>query len=325
MNDLTTTECRVTAIRGPVIVTAELPRQLRLFIDALGHRVVADETLAPQQVEALFGVGGRRARAVLVETPGTRIGAWLVEFDPQEQTVIRVGGVGYACDALKMIDFFTTDRPTAIARLKQCGFEFVSEGADVNLPDGDRFVEAHLRGPDGVMVAAIEPLNVPIGRFVSISDRLFSEMQSSSGPVSDFEPVRHFYEQVLGVPMGLRYEFESDSFSKMVGTAQTTRIRANNYGRVVEDMMLGIIHYGLPPGSFDSLRERARPPNRGLVGARLDVTGLDALLARCVAADLEVRCPAGAVGTAALGAGRSAVVVAPHGVWHWLVETAVPV
>ena len=120
--------------------------------------------------------------------------------------------------------------------------------------------------------------------------------------------------------MGLRYEFESDAFSKMVGTDRTTRIRANNCGRVVEDVMLGIIHYGLPAGSFDSLRERARPPNRGLVGLRLDVTGLDALLARCGAAGVEVQCAASAAGCAALGGGRSAVTVAPHGVWHWLVE-----
>ena len=321
MTEPTRADGRVTAIRGTVIVTTELARQLRLFVDALGHRVITDENLSVAQAAAVFGVEGRRARAVLVETPGTRIGAWLVEFDPQDQTVIRVGGVGYACDALKMIDFFTTDRPAAIARLKSCGFEFVSEGANVDLPDGGRFIEAHLRGPDGVMVAVIEPLNLPIGNFVSIGDRLVSEMQSSSGPVSDFEPVRAFYEDVLGVPMGLRYEFQSDSFSKMVGTAQTTRIRANNYGRVVEDAMLGIIHYGLPPGSFASLRERARPPNRGLVGARLDVTGLDALLARCAAAGAEQRCAASAPGCAALGGGRSAVVVAPHGVWHWLVES----
>jgi catechol 2,3-dioxygenase-like lactoylglutathione lyase family enzyme len=297
----------VTAIRGPVIVTTEMARQLRLFVDALGHLVVVDERLPAAEAAALFGVDGRGARAVLVETPGTRLGAWLVEFDPPESTVIRVGGVGYACDALKMIDFFTSDRLAAIARLKAGGFEFVSEGADVNLPDGG-------------MVAAIEPLNLPLGDFVSITDRLFSEMQSSSGPVSDFEPVRAFYEDVLGVPMGLRYEFESDSFSKMVGTATTTRIRANNYGRVVEDVMLGIIHYGLPAGSFESLRERARPPNRGLVGARLDVTGLDALLERCVTAGVEVRCAPVASACAALGQGRSAVVVAPHGVWHWLVE-----
>ncbi len=320
MDERTSGIGHVLAIRGPVIVTTEMARQLRLFVDALGHRVIADESLSPAQATATFGTTGRRARAVLVEMPGTRIGAWLVEFDPAEQAVIRVGGVGYASDALKMIDFFTTDRAAAVARLKAFGFEFVSEGADVNLPDGARFIEAHLRGPDGVMVAAIESLNRPIGDFVSLTDQLFSEMQSSSGPVSDFEPVRHFYEKVLGVPMGLRYEFESESFSRMVGTAQTTRIRANNYGRVVEDVMLGIIHYGLPVGSFESLRERARPPNRGLVGVRLDVTGLDGLLARCAAAGIEVKCAASPAGCVALGGGRSAVIAAPHGVWHWLVE-----
>lgn len=318
-----TTTGRVTAIRGPVIVTTEFERQRRLFVDVLGHAVVADESLSPAQVRAVFGLDGRAApRAQLYEMPGSRIGAWVVEFDPPDPTVIRVGGVGYACDAMKMIDFFTADRPGAIARLRGAGFEFVSEGANVDLPDGARFIEAHLRGPDGVMVAVIEPLNRPLDQFVSLTDRPFSEMQSTSGPVSDFEPVRAFYEQALGVPMGLRYEFESDSFSKMVGTSQTTTIRANNYGRVVEDVMLGIIHYGLPPGSFESLRERARPPHRGLVGVRLDVTGLDALLARCAAHGVEQRVPPATAACRAFEGGRSAVVVAPHGVWHWLVETA---
>lgn len=323
MTQATATAGRVTAIRGPVIVTTEFDRQRRLFVEVLGHATVAEEALSATQVAAVFGLDGRRAQAALYELPGSRIGAWVVEFDPPDPTVIRVGGVGYACDAMKMIDFFTADRPAAIARLKAAGFEFVSEGADLQLPDGGRFIEAHLRGPDGVMVAVIEPLNRPLQQFVSVTDRLFSEMQSTSAPVSDFEPVRAFYEDVLGVPMGLRYEFESDSFSKMVGIAQTTRIRANNYGRVVEDVMLGIIHYGLPAGSFASLRERAQPPHRGLVGVRLDVTGLDALLERCRAHRLPIRVPPAPAGcTRALGPGRSAVVVAPHGVWHWLVETA---
>lgn len=313
---------RVTAIRGTVIVTGEYARQRALFVDGLGHAAVTEESLTEAQVRALFGLEGRHACATLFEVPGSRIGAWVVALDPPDDTVIRVGGVGYACDALKMIDFFTADRPAAVARLKALGFEFVSEGAELAMPDGNRFAEAHMRGPDGVMVAIIESLDQPLSRFVGVTDRLVSEMQSTSGPVSDFEPVRVFYEDVLGVPMGLRYEFESDSFSKMVGTKQTTRIRANNYGRVVEDAMLGIIHYGLPPGSFESLRERARPPHRGLVGARLDVTGLDALLARCAAAGFAPRLPAAASGCAAFDGGRSAVVVGPHGVWHWLVEAA---
>jgi catechol 2,3-dioxygenase-like lactoylglutathione lyase family enzyme len=252
-------------------------------------------------------------------TPGSPLGVWLVQFEPVSDVVIREGGVGVACNALKMIDFFTADRIGAIARLREHGFEIVAEGANIDLPDGSRFLEAHAKGPDGVMIAAIEPLNVPARDFVTLTGRTFSEVQSSSGPVSDFEPVRAFYEEVLGVPMGFRYEFHSESFSRMVGVDQTLHIRANNYGRVIEDVMLGIIHYGLPPGTYADLRERARPPNRGIVGVRLRVEELDALLQRCERAGVErVRDPA----TVRLHSGtmRIAAVRAPHGVWHWLIE-----
>lgn len=316
------TSSRVHAIRGPVISTAELPRQLALFESVVGMRRVADEQLDTVAVEQWFGVRGAEARAILLETPGTQIGVWLVEFSPPSDVVIRVGGVGVATDALKMIDVFTADRIEALSRLKSQGFECVSEGASVDLPDGSRFLEAHVRAPDGVMFAVIEPLNLPASGFVTCHDRVFSEVQSSSGPVSDFSPVRRFYEEVLGIPMGFRYEFESESFSKMVGTAHTIHIQANNYGRVVEDVMLGIIHYGLPAGSYESLRERARPPHRGLVGVRIDVTGLEAMLARCSAAGIETARPLQAVRSAAFGSTAMAAVRAPHGVWHWLIERA---
>lgn len=312
----------IAAIRGPVICTAELPRQLALFESVVGMRRVADEHLGEAATEQWFGVSGLEARAILLETPGTQIGVWLVEFTPPSHVVIRVDGVGVATDALKMIDVFTADRLAAIARLKAHGFDFVSEGASVDLPDGSRFVEAHVRAPDGVMFAVIEPLNLPASRFVTCHDQVFSEVQSSSGPVSDFAPVRRFYEEVLGIPMGLRYEFESESFSKMVGTPHTIHIQANNYGRVVEDVMLGVIHYGLPAGTYESLRERARPPHRGLVGVRLDVKDLKGLIERCRAADVEIVRPLQNVRSDAFGVSSVASVRAPHGVWHWLIERA---
>jgi hypothetical protein len=220
-----------------------------------------------------------------------------------------------------MIDFFTANRTEAIARLRRHGFELVSEGAAIDLPDGTKYLEAHAKGPDGVMIAAIEPLTGRAADFVTLADRTFSEVQSSSGPVGDFEPVRDFYEQVLGVPMGLQYEFESESFSRMVGVQQTLRIRANNYGRVVEDVMLGIIHYGLPPGTYEDLRARARPPHRGIIGVRLSVAGLDTILARCTDAGIEMPCAPVSMPFAASGTLRAAAVRAPHGVWHWLIES----
>jgi catechol 2,3-dioxygenase-like lactoylglutathione lyase family enzyme len=313
---------RVLSIDGPVISTGEMRRQRELFCDVLGLATVAEQELDPVTVRAWFGLADRTARTVLLETPGTRIGVRLVAFDPPSETIIRPGGVGVASDALKMIDFFTSDLDSARERLRARGFELVTEGADLALPDGARFTEAHVRGPDGVMVAAIQPHDRPASDFVTVTDRLFSEVQSSSGPVSDFEPVRRFYEETLGVPLGFRYEFTSDAFSSMIGAGRTTTIRANNYGRVVEDVMLGIIHYGLPPGSYESLRERARPPHRGVVAVRLTVRGLDALVARCERAGIEVAVSPAELELAPYGRVRTATVRGPHGVWHMFTEHA---
>ena len=309
----------VVSIDGPVIVTRELPRQLQLFEQVLGMQRIYDEQLDAEQTAAWFGVAQQTARILLLETPGTGIGVQLVEFSPGSDTVIRVGGVGIASDALKMIDFFTSDLAAAKQAFRRHDFELVTEGAQMQLPDGNRFIEAHIKGPDGVMIAAILSLTAPAANFVSITGRVFSEVQSSSGPVSDFEPVRHFYEDVLGIAMGLSYEFESKAFSDMIGAGKTTKIRANNYGRVVEDVMLGIIHYGLPPGSFESLRERARPPHRGVVGVRLTVRDLSAVLECCAQHAIEVAVPAASLQVAGREC-RSAVVRGPHGVWHFLRE-----
>jgi hypothetical protein len=289
--------------------------------DVLGMRLLSDQRLSVDETQKLFGarVQGHTSRWIDLRTVGTNIGVELVEFSPGSTTIIREGGVGISCEALKMLDFFTPDPAAALARFRTHGFEVVSDGAPVDIPDGRRYSEAHVKGPDGLMLAAIYPLNSPLSDYVSITDRTFSEIQSSSGPVSDFEPVRQFYVQTLGIPVGLKYEFKSPAFSRMIGAGRVTRIRANNYGRKVEDVMLGIIHYGLPTGSYASLRERAQPPNRGLVGVRLAVQGLDELTRHCERDGYEIAVPAADL-PPSLGRGRAAVVRGPHGVWHFLRE-----
>ena len=308
------------SIDGPIISTGELDRQLVLFEQVLGLARTADVRLDLNATESWLGLTDHAARVISLATPGSAIGVQLVQFSPQSELVIRVGGVGIASDALKMIDFFTNDRRAAAAAFRQYGFEPVSDGAPVDLPDGRRFTETHVKGPDGLMVAAIYPENVPARDYVSVTERLFSEVQSSSGPVSDFEPVRQFYVETLGLPLGLKYEFESPAFSSMIGAGETTVIRANNYGRIVEDVMLGIIHYGLPRSAYESLRDRARPPHRGVIGVRLTVTGIEALVARCAAAGYEIAVPLAVTTAGKLQTARTAVVRGPHGVWHFLVE-----
>jgi catechol 2,3-dioxygenase-like lactoylglutathione lyase family enzyme len=312
-------DARVISSDGPVISTSDFSRQRALFEGVLGLVPTAEATLDATTTAALFGVPGRTARVQRLVTPGTSIGVMLVRFEPLEQTVIRPGGVGIQTDALKVVDFFTTDLDRAVARLTSFGFDLVGPPALLELPTGETFHEAHVRAPDGVIVAFIHPLKARIADYVTITDRLFSEVQSCSGPVSDLEPAQAFYEDVLGLACGLRYEFESESFGRMVGTGRATRVRARNFGRVVEDVMLGLIHYGLPPGFAPSLRAVCRAPNRGLIGVQLTVQGLDVLVDRCRSAGFEV-VVAPAELTLPWGRTRTALVLGPHGVAHLLRE-----
>lgn len=311
---------RVISSDGPVISTSDFARQRALFEGVLGLVPTAEATLDAATTAALFGVPDRTARVQRLVTPGTSIGVMLVRFEPLGETVIRPGGVGIQTDALKVVDFFTTDLDRAVARLSAFGFDLVGPPALLELPTGETFHEAHVRAPDGVIVAFIRPLKARIGDYVSITDRLFSEVQSCSGPVADLERVQAFYEAGLGLTCGLQYEFESESFGRMVGTGGASRVRARNFGRVVEDVMLGLIHYGLPPGFAPSLREVCRAPNRGLIAVQLTVEGLDALVDRCRAGGYEVVVPPTRLDTLPGGACRVATLRGPHGVAHLLRE-----
>lgn len=307
---------------GPVISTGDMARQRALFEGVLGLVPAAEGRFDASAVAALFGVVGREARYVDLRTPGTRIGVMLVAFEPVEEVVIRPGGVGIQSDALKVVDFFTRDLDRAVARLRSFGFDLVGPPALLELPSGEVFNEAHVRAPDGVMVAFIYPRKGRLADYVSVTDRLFSEVQSSSGPVAELEPVEAFYEQGLGLTCGLEYRFESESFGRMVGTGGATLVRARNFGRVVEDVMLGVIHYGLPPGFAPSLRDRCRAPNRGLVAVRLLLPDVEAAVARCAAAGCEVAAPVAEVGLPPWGRLRTATVRGPHGIAHLLLEAA---
>jgi len=313
----------LVSIDGPMVSTGDWDAQRRLLEQGLGLVPAAPEQpLDAATVAALFGLARTTARTLLLNTPGSAIGVRLVEFAPLSAVTIRPGGVGTACDAMKMLDFFGRDRLATLARLQALGFEPVSEGVEFALPDGSRFVEAHVRAPDGVMVAIIEPRNVPAANFVSVTGRDVSEVQSSSTPVSELAPVRQFYEEVLAAPLGFTYEFQSEAFGQMIGAGEPAHIRAFNYGRCVEDVNLGVIHYGLPADKVKSIKGRGAPPHRGLIGARLTVRDVDALVARCRSAGVAIGAEPATVALAPHGRVRTAAIIAPHGVWHFVTGPA---
>ena len=122
----------------------------------------------------------------------------------------------------------------------------------------------------------------------------------------------------------LSYEITSESFQKLLGSAQRTTLRGVNFGIAAKAPMIGVIHYGLPSSAFHSLRDRSVLPTRGLQGLRLSVASVDRVAQAAGAANLEVVAPAAEVLLFPQGRVRSLLIRAPHGVLHHFTETLNP-
>lgn len=279
---------------------------------------VARQDLSTAAVEALWGLASHRAETVWFETPGTPYGVRVVQLEPASAITIRDPKSGYDCDALKVIDFFTADFNRARENLERAGFKLKDEIAEYDTASG-HIVEGHLWGPDGVVCALVAGPKDFLGEFVTITDRIVSEVHSVSAPVENQAAVVAFYAS-LGLNEVHRYEVTDESFQHLVGAKDPLHIRAINVGSVRHEPYLGIIHYGLPPGTYQSLAERAQLPHRGLVGATVQVADVRAATTDCQQAGATLLAPPAASELTPFGRVTSAAVRAPHGVLHQLIE-----
>lgn len=311
----------IASIDGPLIVTGDLARQRNLFEGVFGLALVADQELSAAAVKDLFGVAGRAARTVLLHTRGTAVGVRLLEFRPSSSLGIREGARPVDADALKVIDFLVPDFGKATAALTARGFRLAAPPASYSTPEDGRFTEGHVEGPDGVVCALLQMHDTPPSRYVKVADQAFSEVLGVSAPVSDRDSALAFYGQTLRIPAVLSYEIADESFQKLLGSKEKTLLRGANFGIGARAPMIGVIHYGLPPRAFRSLRRRAVLPHRGLQALRFSVPSVDAVAEAAAAANLEV--VAGPVESLLFPQGRirSLLIRAPHGVLHHFTET----
>jgi catechol 2,3-dioxygenase-like lactoylglutathione lyase family enzyme len=310
----------VRLIHGPIVSCADLTAQRALFEGVFGLKPAAEQSLDRAAVQTLWGLRGHGARTLLLETPGTHFGVRLVQFDPVSPTVIRNRASGFDCDALKVIDFYAPDFDAANAHLQRRGFKLKDDVSVYELPNG-RFIEGHLWGPDEVVTALISGPKEFFAGFATVTDRLFSEPQSISAPVHDQPRVLEFYDKVLGLPVIHEYAIDDDSFAKLVGTPHKLKLRAKNVGLKRTEPYFGIIHYGLPPDAYRSLKDRAVFPHRGLAGATLVVDHIADHARASAAFGCEVLAPVAEAALAPYGRVQSLTIRAPHGVIHHLIET----
>ncbi len=311
----------ILSVDGPLIVTDNIPRQRELFEGVFGLTLGADQELDAMSAEALFGVTNRPARTVLLETKGTSIGVRLVEFRPSSPIATREGARPIDADALKVIDFMVSDFDKAVAALAAGGFKLAGPPAKYSVPPDGRFTEGHIEGPDGITCALLKMHETPPSKYLTVTDRLFSEILGISAPVSDREAAMGFYKDFLKLEMVLSYEIASESFQKLLGSKEKTLLRGANFGLSSRAPMIGVIHYGLPSSAFISLRDKAVLPNRGVQAIRLSVRSADAVARAATAAGLEILAPVAEAVLFPQGRVKSILLRAPNGVAHQFVET----
>lgn len=309
----------VTSLHGPIISCGDLAAQQSLFENVYRLATVATETLSEAHVEALWGLKNTSAETAVLETPGTRFGIRLIQFDPLSDIIIRDKSSGYNADALKVIDFYAPDFYAAKAHLESEGYKLKDEVAEYDLGD-KHFTEGHVWGPDAVVTALVSGPKDFFRNFATTTEKLFSEVQSVSSPVSDLDAVLAFYDDVLGLQVIYEYGIDHDSFADLVGTRHKLNLRARNIGLKRTEPYFGIIHYGLPETAYESLRDRAVMPNRGLVGMTVLVDDATEVAHNAAAHGAEVTSPLTKTSLAPHGDIWSLTVRGPHGVVHHVIQ-----
>lgn len=306
---------RVDYVHGPIVSSSDLEAHLALFA-GFGMTEVGRLCRTADEVRAIWGIAGHVCEEVSLATSGTRFGARLVRFDPGENLTIRTIGRGEDYDALKVIDFYAPDLEAARKHIEAAGFRFKDTVASYETPEG-QFQEAHVWGPDGVVCALISGNPDFFRDFATVRGRLVSEPQSISGPVRDPQATLDFFRDIFGLEPIHTYAVQDDSFQALVGAKREMRLRAWNVGPRLDEPYFGVIDYGLPGGVQHSLRDRARPPARGLLGATLIVPD--------VAAIVPPRPTNGQFGpveteVAGIGPARLLTLQAPNGGWYQAVQ-----
>ncbi len=301
-----------SSIHGPIISSSDIGAHVRLFA-AFGMVEAGRVALTEADCAARWGVTGRGGVELLLATPGTEFGARIVAFSPASATVIRHRESGHDADALKVIDFYAPDFDAARDSLARSGFALDGKIAEYSLPEGD-FREGHVWGPDGVVCALMTGPAEFFARFATVTDRLFSEPQSISGPVTDRPATIAFLRDVFDLGEVHRYGVTDDSFRQLVGAPNPQfSLSAINIGLDTRRPYFGLIDYGMPAGSFRSLFERARLPNLGLIGATILVTDAAETERRARAAGAEILAGPQECELPGLGRAGTVLVRGPNG------------
>jgi catechol 2,3-dioxygenase-like lactoylglutathione lyase family enzyme len=304
---------------GPILSTRDPGPHRELLVEVFGLAPDASIEFDASQSRALWGVDANAAFAELYLTPGTLSGVLLVRLDPPSPRSIRDRRRGDEHDALKVIDFYARDFDASLVALAARGYAVRDSIADYEMAEG-RFREAHLWTEDEVVYALLDGPADFMDRVVQISDRPFSEVMSVSTPTRERDAAMRFYKEVLGFEDVYRYGFDADSFGELVDGSGGMQLTGVNMGTTLDQPFFGLIHYGTRSDTAVSLAGRAGFPDRGIAAALVEVPDLEACIDACREWPGSLLCPPVEIVLGSFGRVSSALLRAPHGIAHQLIQ-----
>lgn len=183
---------------GPLVTVENVEDHLPLLANVFGLEPRAIQELDPAEVQAIWGVEGRAAGSVLLETGESRVGARLIQFAPTSGRPLPAARKPASePSAPRELQFLTRDFEVARHVIERAGFSFRSV-ARYSAPSLGRFTEAKLLGPEGLSYSVLRMHDRPMEPWVRITDRLFGELLGVSIAVHDLEAAADFYE-LLGL------------------------------------------------------------------------------------------------------------------------------
>ncbi|MBW9216326.1 hypothetical protein KV102_15925 [Mumia sp. zg.B53] len=302
---------------GPLVSARDLDAQRRLFVSVLGMEERGETVLGARDAGVLLGAGAGETSVVALQTPGAVAGAVVCRFEAPSDETVRDPAAPLDRDAFKVIDFHAPDLAAAAAQAAAAGF-------DVTTPDGEYDMagtglrEAHVRGADTLTVALLGGAPGALDPYVRVTDRAVSEVLGITAPVSDVDAAAAFCADVFGWKVVHEYVVDGASVADLVGAGTRVRMEGCCVGTAADEPYIGLVRYVVERGgeAGASLRGRAVPPRRGLLGAVVVTGDLDGVRDRAgVLAGETV-----GLTLAPFGETRAAVVHPPSGVPHLVIE-----
>jgi len=300
-----------------IFSVADADKWVSTFRDVGGWEVIHDGDVDPALLDAWELPDSAAAREVVIGNPGTERGfIRLLQFSGVQQVFMRGNAQVWDTGGWFDVNVRAVDLDEVQRELMARDWQATSDTIEFNF--GPFIVREWItRGPDGIVLAAIERVEPPLEGWPHL--RKLSRAFNATQIVPDIEAARDFYRNKLGFKTYLDY----DQASKEAGP-NVLGIPHNLADKIVRN--ISIIHPdGTNEGSieilaFDGLEganhaPKAVPPNLGVLSLRFPVVDVEAFHAFALQQELDIVVEPVVVRTPPYGDWQLLTIRGPGGAW----------